>query len=281
MIELAPHHKYGLPIANPVMLAAGTVGYGEALPPGLQTAQLGAVVVGPFLRHSRAGHAPPRLAETNGGFVLDTGLQNRGVNAATKRFAPRWSELGCPVIAQIGDTQQRMAAAVAARLASEPGLLGVEVLVPRYATPQDAAELVRAVVRACDLPVLAKLPQAAAVQLAPAVVDAGRRRAALGRGRRYAHRRDGHWRTVRAAGFRAHADESGSTRNVGLGLPTGGVRRHSHSGPGASGIGRGRGRAAIGQCGLGGAGNSGAVGGATGRPVRRRRALAAGPAAAR
>ena len=171
MIELAPHHKYGLPIANPVMLAAGTVGYGEALPPGLQTAQLGAVVVGPFLRHSRAGHAPPRLAETNGGFVLDTGLQNRGVNAATKRFAPRWSELGCTVIAQIGDTQPRMAAAVAARLASEPGLLGVEVLVPRYATPQDAAELVRAVVRACDLPVLAKLPQAAAVQLAPAVVD--------------------------------------------------------------------------------------------------------------
>ena len=171
MIELAPHHKYGLPIANPVMLAAGTVGYGEALPPGLQTAQLGAVVVGPFLRHSRAGHAPPRLAETNGGFVLDTGLQNRGVNAATKRFAPRWSELGCPVIAQIGDTQPRMAAAVAARLASEPGLLGVEVLVPRYATPQDAADLVRAVVRACDLPVLAKLPQATAMQLAPAVVD--------------------------------------------------------------------------------------------------------------
>ncbi|MEZ4584394.1 MAG: hypothetical protein R3A10_22645 [Caldilineaceae bacterium] len=152
MIELAPHHKYGLPIANPVMLAAGTVGYGEALPPGVQTAQLGAVVVGPFLRHSRAGHAPPRLAETNGGLVLDTGLQNRGVNAATKRFAARWPELGCPVIAQIGDTQPRMAAAVAARLASEPGLLGVEVLVPRYATPQDAAELVRAVVAPATCP---------------------------------------------------------------------------------------------------------------------------------
>jgi dihydroorotate dehydrogenase (NAD+) catalytic subunit len=172
MIELAPHHKYGLPIANPVMLAAGTLGYGEAVPPGLQPRQLGAVVVGPFLRHSRAGRETPRMAETNGGVVMDSGLQNRGVNAATKRFAPLWPDLGCPVIAQIGDSQPRLAAAVAERLAAQRDLLGVEVLLPRYASAQDASDLVRAVVRACDLPVLVKVPCESATQLAPAAVDA-------------------------------------------------------------------------------------------------------------
>lgn len=172
-IELAPSHKYGLPIPNPIMLAAGTVGYGEALPPGLVTAQLGAVVVGPFLRHSRAGREGPRLAETNGGFVIDTGLQNRGVNAAVKRFARLWPELGCPVIAQIADSQPRMAAAVAEQLSGRPGLLGVELLLARHDGVAEAAEMVRTVVRACDVPVLVKLPVESAPHVAVAVVDVG------------------------------------------------------------------------------------------------------------
>lgn len=181
MLELAPHHKYGLPVANPIMLAGGTIGYGEALMPGLETARLGAVVVGPFLRHSRAGTEPPRLGETNGGFVLETGFQNRGVNAAVRRFARLWPELGCPVIAQIADSQPRMAGAVAERLTEQPGLIGLEVLVAAHAAPQDAYDLIRNVARRGDLPVLAKLPLPAAATLAPAAVDAGAAGLVLGR----------------------------------------------------------------------------------------------------
>lgn len=172
-IELAPRHKYGFSLANPVILGAGTVGYGEALPPGLDLGHCGAAVVGPFLRHSRAGREPPRAAETNGGIVLDTGVQSRGVNAAIRRYARLWPEFGCPVIVQIADTQPRLAAAVAQRLCDQPGVLGVELLLPRHLTSQEALEITRRVQRACALPLMAKLPLESASHLAAPVLDGG------------------------------------------------------------------------------------------------------------
>ncbi len=40
-VELAPGHKIGLPLASPVMLAAGSVGYGEARHRELETGPVG------------------------------------------------------------------------------------------------------------------------------------------------------------------------------------------------------------------------------------------------
>jgi dihydroorotate dehydrogenase (NAD+) catalytic subunit len=173
MIELARGHKFGLPIENPVMLAGGTVGYGEAVPAGAHLKLLGAVVVGPFMRNSRPGMDPPRLAETNGGFVLDTGLQNRGVKAGRRKYGRLWPTLGCPVIAQIADSMPRMAGRVAEQLTSAEGLSGLELLLPQHATPDVVNELVRQVTYNSDLPVMVKLPSVGASSLAPVAVEAG------------------------------------------------------------------------------------------------------------
>ena len=115
-VELAPGHKIGLPLAGPVMLAAGSVGYGEARHRELETARFGGVVVGPFTRRSRGGSQPPRMAETVGGFVRNVGLQNRGVSAAVRRYGQLWPRLGCPVIAQVADSEHRDAAETVERL---------------------------------------------------------------------------------------------------------------------------------------------------------------------
>ena len=53
-IDLAPNHKHGLAVTNPILLGCGAIGYGEAVPKGLDTAELGAVVVGPILSASRS-----------------------------------------------------------------------------------------------------------------------------------------------------------------------------------------------------------------------------------
>ena len=74
MIELAPRHKIGLPVDSPILLAAGSVGFGEAIHPAIDTNRLGGIVVGPITRHSIRGSDTPRMAETDGGFVLQTGL---------------------------------------------------------------------------------------------------------------------------------------------------------------------------------------------------------------
>ena len=47
MIELAPKHKYGLPIASPVMPAAGAFGYGDTYHDLVDIHALGALVTNP------------------------------------------------------------------------------------------------------------------------------------------------------------------------------------------------------------------------------------------
>ncbi|MCX6044006.1 MAG: hypothetical protein NT075_02755 [Chloroflexi bacterium] len=173
MIDLAPHHKLGLSVANPILLAGGSIGYGEAIHKGLDLAPLGAIVVGPILLNSRMGTLAPRLAATNGGFVLETGLQNRGITTVLKHFAKVWPRLGCPVIAQVADSQPSALAKVAAQLTSEQQLSGLELLLPRNATPEQASTLLRVVIQNSDLPVWAKLPLGRAVALAPHAVAAG------------------------------------------------------------------------------------------------------------
>jgi dihydroorotate dehydrogenase (NAD+) catalytic subunit len=133
MIELAPDHKIGLPVENPVLLAGGTIGYGEACHAGLALAKLGGVVIGPVMRHGTAGNAPPRYAPVGGGMVLESGLQNRGVSAVLRRFGRSWPSLGCPVIVQIGDSHPDFAGKAARRIHETAGVSGIELLLPAHA----------------------------------------------------------------------------------------------------------------------------------------------------
>lgn len=173
MIDLAPYHKQGLPVANPILAAGGSVGYGEARHAGLALSRLGAAVVGPVMRRSLAGKQPPRLAHLNGGLVLETGLQNRGVRAVIRKFARLWPTLGCPVIAQIADAQPDLAAETAERLAAVEAVSGLELLIPRRADAGLVRRLVQAVDQAADLPIWVKPPLSLAIDLASPAVEAG------------------------------------------------------------------------------------------------------------
>ena len=173
MIELAPDHKLGLPLDCPVILAAGSIGYGEARQRQMELGRFGAVIVGPFTRRSRAGSQPPRMAETFGGFVRRVDLQNRGVSAAVKKFAHLWPRIGCPVIAQIADSDLSEAASTVGRLSAVDGIEGFELLSRPEAGEAEITRLLEVLHLESDLPVLIKLPLARAVALAPAAVAAG------------------------------------------------------------------------------------------------------------
>jgi dihydroorotate dehydrogenase (NAD+) catalytic subunit len=173
MIDLAPNHKLGLLVSNPILLAGGMIGYGEARHAGTATEQLGAVVVGPLLLNSRVGAEPPRLAAANSGFVLETGGQNRGIHAVIKQFAALWPRLGCPVVAQLADSQPAALGKLLTRLADVDGLSGLELLFPRQGEAEHLRALVQTVWRESDLPLWVKLPLERVVELAPVAVEAG------------------------------------------------------------------------------------------------------------
>lgn len=182
MIDLAPGHKHGLIATSPIWLAGGIIGIGDTFPPGLEPSQLGGVVVGPIQRHPSAGTPPPRLAQAPGLFVLETGLQNRGVSATIKRYVRHWSRLQCPVVVQLADTEPHILAAVVERLSTIEILSGFELILPRRLR-QDLAdpgrtstwlmEALRAIIEVSDLPVWVKLPLDRATLWGPAAVDGG------------------------------------------------------------------------------------------------------------
>ncbi len=91
MIELAPGHKQGLPVNNPIWIAGGMVGYGEAVARGVNLTGLGGVVVGPILSSSRAGAL--LAASGAGGWWHGVG----------DRLAESWGEqCHCRVMARFG-----------------------------------------------------------------------------------------------------------------------------------------------------------------------------------
>ncbi len=88
-------------LANPVMTASGTCGYGEELSPYIDLRVFGAIVVKGLSIRPREGNPPPRLAETPSGLVNAIGLQNIGIEAFLEERLPALLELGVPVIVNI------------------------------------------------------------------------------------------------------------------------------------------------------------------------------------
>ena len=81
-IELAPNHKTGMTLANPVMPAAGCFGFGTEFADLLDITGLGAIVVGPFTARPRRGAEPPRAVPLADGVLVHTALANRAGHVA-------------------------------------------------------------------------------------------------------------------------------------------------------------------------------------------------------
>jgi dihydroorotate dehydrogenase (NAD+) catalytic subunit len=172
MIELAPHHKVGLPMPNPVMTAAGCFGYGPEYADWADASRLGAIVTNPVSLRPRRGPAQPRVVETPGGFILNTGDQNPGVRRVLQRYAAGWKRLGRPVVVHLAPDDLEALARTARALEAVDAVAGLELGLPEDASHADAASLVAAA-RESELPLLARLPLAHAADLAAVCVEAG------------------------------------------------------------------------------------------------------------
>jgi dihydroorotate dehydrogenase (NAD+) catalytic subunit len=91
----------GLELANPVIAASGTFGYGLEFERLVDLESLGGLVVKGLSREPIAGNAPPRVYEAEGGMINSIGLQNIGVGAFVERKLPRLARLKTAVFANI------------------------------------------------------------------------------------------------------------------------------------------------------------------------------------
>jgi dihydroorotate dehydrogenase (NAD+) catalytic subunit len=171
-IELAPDHKIGLALANPIMIASGCGGYGAAYQGLIDQTVFGAIVTNPITLRPRRGAPGLRLVETSAGFVLDTGLQNPGVKKVIREYRQAWSRLGVPIIAHLPAAEPADLHRTARALAGTDTIAAIELGIPHHAIPFDLKPWIEAVQRDCLLPVLVKLPLDRALELAEAAANA-------------------------------------------------------------------------------------------------------------
>lgn len=166
-VQLAPKNKQGLLLANPVMTASGTCGYGteESYPFDIQ--RLGAFICKGTTLEARDGNIQPRIVETAAGMLNSIGLQNIGVSALIKEKAPIWAKWQIPVIVNIAGETIDEYAGLAARLDGVAGISALEVNIscPNVkaggdefgASAESAAGVTAAVRKVTSLPLIVKL----------------------------------------------------------------------------------------------------------------------------
>jgi dihydroorotate dehydrogenase (NAD+) catalytic subunit len=183
-VELAPKCKRGLLLANPVMAASGTFGYGLEMAKEMDIQRLGAIVCKGTTLRRRRGNPQPRMAETPAGMLNSIGLQNMGMQALIRDIAPIWATWRVPVIVNIAGESIDEYARLARRLDGVAGVSGLELNIscPNVASglefgsdPAMAGALTAAVRQETTLPVIVKLTPNVhdIVAVARASVEAG------------------------------------------------------------------------------------------------------------
>ena len=79
---------FGQRFQNPLLLAAGTAGFGKELDGVLDLDRLGGIVTKAVSREPRDGNAAPRVAEFPGGMLNSVGLANPGVVRVREEYLP-------------------------------------------------------------------------------------------------------------------------------------------------------------------------------------------------
>jgi dihydroorotate dehydrogenase (NAD+) catalytic subunit len=184
-LDLSVDLGRGLVLANPILVASGTFGYGIEYGEVVDVQRLGAICCKGTTLKPRIGNPPPRVTETPAGMLNSIGLQNPGVDAVIERYAPTWQDWQVPVIVNVAGESVADYVEVVRRLDGIPGVAGIELNIScpnvgkgglQFAIdPEAAGSVTAAVRRATDLPLLVKLsPNVADVRpIARAIAAAG------------------------------------------------------------------------------------------------------------
>lgn len=174
-----------LQLKNPVLVAAGTFGYGLEFKEFFDLALLGGVITKTLTPEPREGNPAPRVVETPSGMLNAVGLQNVGLSAFLLEKWPELKNLGVPVIISVaGFTDKEFVSAVERLQDSGAAAIELNLSCPNVAHggkrcfAQSAAEtlsVVSAARKVSKLPLFAKLsPEVADLPVvAAAAVEGG------------------------------------------------------------------------------------------------------------
>lgn len=129
-----------LVLNNPILVAAGTFGYGVEFATSVRLGHLGALVTKTLTRQPRRGHPPPRLIETPSGLLNAVGLANIGLEAFLQEKLPALRAYPVPVIVSVLGESVEEVSAMVKRLDGADGVAAIELNLscPNLNTPHPA-----------------------------------------------------------------------------------------------------------------------------------------------
>ena len=156
-----------LELANPVMTASGTFGYGTEFADFVDLNRLGGVIVKGTTLHHREGNAYPRMAETPSGMLNAVGLQNKGVDYFCEKIYPTIKDYNTKMIVNVSGSAIEDYVATAERINALENIPAIELNIscPNVkqggmafgVTAKGAEEVVSAVRKAYDKTLIVKL----------------------------------------------------------------------------------------------------------------------------
>lgn len=171
MIELAPNHKHGLALQNPVMNAAGVLGFAGEYRGLIDFAQLGAFVTNPITATPRTPAHGPNVFTFPNGVLIHTGLPNPGVRSVLRQYSREWARLGPPVIVHLAATTPEDVQRSVERLERADGVSGIELGLRDEISFDETYRLVRAGLG--GPPLIVRLSLMRAEELCMAIAEAG------------------------------------------------------------------------------------------------------------
>ena len=173
MIELAPHHKYGLSLPHPVMPAAGSFGFGEEYRELLDYNLLGALVTNPVSLRPRQAARPPRSGTRGNHFIIHTGLPNPGLKRVLRAQRAFWARQSLPIIVHLVATTPAEVAEACSILSGERGVAGIELGLDEHTPPAQAVALLHAARSMSTQPLIARVPFGGVESLARPLAENG------------------------------------------------------------------------------------------------------------
>ena len=154
-------------MANPVMTASGTFGYGVEFQDFVDLSQVGGIIVKGTTLNPRQGNPYPRMAETAQGMLNCVGLQNKGVDHFCQHIYPTIKDLPTQVLVNVSGSSPEDYAECARRIAELDNIPAIELNIscPNVrqggmafgVTPEGASTVVRAVREAYPKTLIVKL----------------------------------------------------------------------------------------------------------------------------
>ena len=116
-----------LKLESPVMTASGTCGFGRELADFYELKELGGLIVKGITVDPRDGNPTPRIAETAAGLINSIGLENPGIDGFIKEELPFLKTVNTKVLVNISGHSLNDFKKLAAVLAENEGIDGIEV----------------------------------------------------------------------------------------------------------------------------------------------------------